>query len=450
MGLQTGPPLGCLRQRGTSAPVPGNHDGWSPVPFSTRLSGLFSRHDATTPGNDPADVAGTAPTGDERGARRGRRALPVVAGAAVLVLAGGTAAYANAHKQVQLDVDGQVTKVDTFAGSVDKLLAEQGVKVGARDDVSTSGALREGQDVVVRHAHQITVETDGVNRQVWTTALTADEALETLASRDDRVSLVASRSSDGRAELPLDLVLHGSVDVTVDGDTHAVPDADVPVGQVLTDLDVTLAPLDRVFVTQRGDRVQVVVNRVVVEEKTTKKSVKFDSSTKKDSDRYVGTKVVTTKGKKGVRTVVERVTKVDGKVTDTVKLSDDVTTKAVDEVVTVGTKERPVVTTSTKSSGSSSSGSSSQKSGPIKAGGKADDLNWAALAKCESGGNPHVVSSNGLYHGLYQFSVGTWRAVGGAGLPSKASASEQTARAKMLYNRSGAGQWPVCGKRLFS
>ena len=31
-----------------------------------------------------------------------------------------------------------------------------------------------------------------------------------------------------------------------------------------------------------------------------------------------------------------------------------------------------------------------------------------------------------------------------------ASADEQTARAKMLYNRSGAGQWPHCGKNLFS
>jgi hypothetical protein len=61
-----------------------------------------------------------------------------------------------------------------------------------------------------------------------------------------------------------------------------------------------------------------------------------------------------------------------------------------------------------------------------------------------------AVSSTGKYHGLYQFSVGTWQAVGGAGLPSDASADEQTARAKMLYNRSGAGQWPHCGKNLFS
>jgi resuscitation-promoting factor RpfB len=371
-----------------------------------------------------------------------------VAGATVLVLAAGTAAYAGLHKTVQLDVDGTVRDVSTFTGSVDQLLADQGVKVGVRDSVSATGGLREGQDVVVRHAHRITVARDGVTDTVWTTALTADEALDTLAAREGDVSLVASRSSAGRAQLPLDLVLHGAVDVLVDGETLTGQDADVSVAQVLGELGVTLEPLDRVSVRQGATgRVEVVVNRVLVENKTTHKKVKFHSSTEKDSSRYVGTKVVTTKGKKGVRTIVTRITTVDGKVTDKVELSDKVTKKPVDEVVAVGTKERPVVTTTTTTT---SSGGGSTKSGPIRAGGKADSLNWAALARCESGGNPSIVSSNGLYHGLYQFSVGTWRSVGGAGLPSQASSSEQTARAKMLYNRSGAGQWPHCGPRLFS
>ena len=66
------------------------------------------------------------------------------------------------------------------------------------------------------------------------------------------------------------------------------------------------------------------------------------------------------------------------------------------------------------------------------------------------GGRVDAVSKNGLYYGLYQFSAGTWRGVGGSGLPSQASAEEQTARAKPLYARSGAGPWPGCGKNLFS
>ena len=71
---------------------------------------------------------------------------------------------------------------------------------------------------------------------------------------------------------------------------------------------------------------------------------------------------------------------------------------------------------------------------------------WAALAKCESGGNPRIVSSNGKYHGLYQFTVSTWRSVGGSGLPSQASPEEQTERAAILQARSGWGQWPHCSR----
>jgi hypothetical protein len=70
----------------------------------------------------------------------------------------------------------------------------------------------------------------------------------------------------------------------------------------------------------------------------------------------------------------------------------------------------------------------------------------AAIAQCESGGNPAAVSSNGMYHGKYQFSVATWAAVGGSGLPSRAPEAEQDMRAAMLYARSGPGQWPTCGR----
>ena len=78
----------------------------------------------------------------------------------------------------------------------------------------------------------------------------------------------------------------------------------------------------------------------------------------------------------------------------------------------------------------------------------ADGLNWAALARCESGGNPQAVNPAGPYYGLYQFCASTWHSVGGTGLPTDHAASEQTYRAQILYRRSGAGQWPVCGRYL--
>ena len=76
------------------------------------------------------------------------------------------------------------------------------------------------------------------------------------------------------------------------------------------------------------------------------------------------------------------------------------------------------------------------------------NLNWRALARCESGGNPRAVNPAG-YYGLYQFSPATWRSVGGSGLPSRASAGEQTRRAQILFRRAGSSPWPNCGHHLF-
>jgi len=68
-----------------------------------------------------------------------------------------------------------------------------------------------------------------------------------------------------------------------------------------------------------------------------------------------------------------------------------------------------------------------------------------AIAQCESGGDPRAIGGGGMYRGKYQFSYATWAGVGGTGDPAAASEAEQDRRAAMLYERSGPGQWPVCG-----
>ncbi len=72
-----------------------------------------------------------------------------------------------------------------------------------------------------------------------------------------------------------------------------------------------------------------------------------------------------------------------------------------------------------------------------------DTLN--AIAACESGGDPTAVSADGTYRGKYQFDYGTWESVGGSGDPAQATEQEQDYRAALLYERSGASPWPICG-----
>lgn len=129
-----------------------------------------------------------------------------------------------------------------------------------------------------------------------------------------------------------------------------------------------------------------------------------------------------TPGVNGEETVTYALLIVNGKSQPPKEIKTVVTKQPVNEVLAVGTKALPT---------------------------DAADLNWAALAKCESGGNPAENTGNGFY-GMYQFSESTWLSLGGTGYPNQASAAEQTDLAELLYERSGAGQWPVCGHNLFT
>jgi hypothetical protein len=76
-----------------------------------------------------------------------------------------------------------------------------------------------------------------------------------------------------------------------------------------------------------------------------------------------------------------------------------------------------------------------------------DYATWDALAQCESGGNWATNTGNGYYGGL-QFSLSTWQAVGGTGLPSDHSRETQIHFGQILQARSGWGQWPHCSAEL--
>lgn len=73
------------------------------------------------------------------------------------------------------------------------------------------------------------------------------------------------------------------------------------------------------------------------------------------------------------------------------------------------------------------------------------DVNWDAIAACESGGNWATSTGNGFYGGL-QYTLSTWHANGGAGNPATASREQQIAVAQRVLATQGIGAWPVCGR----
>ena len=77
----------------------------------------------------------------------------------------------------------------------------------------------------------------------------------------------------------------------------------------------------------------------------------------------------------------------------------------------------------------------------------ADASTLAAIAQCESGGDPTAVSADGVYRGKYQFTRSTWKAMGGTGDPAAAPEAEQDQRAAALLAAQGTAPWPVCGSQ---
>jgi len=72
---------------------------------------------------------------------------------------------------------------------------------------------------------------------------------------------------------------------------------------------------------------------------------------------------------------------------------------------------------------------------------------WDRMAQCESGGNWAINTGNGYYGGL-QFSLSSWRAVGGTGYPHWATRLEQIHRADRLWLIQWWNAWPACSRKL--
>ncbi|MFV0426768.1 MAG: transglycosylase family protein [Beutenbergiaceae bacterium] len=367
--------------------------------------------------------------------RRGWLRWVAIIAAIGLLIGGAGTAVAFAHKNIELDVDGEVRSVGTFTQTVGELLTEQEIALGEYDLVipGVGEPLAEGDAIVIRYAEPVSVLVDDVPTQVWTVGETAAQVLSLLAASGVDAALVAQRS-DSQHELELPLTGAGPVTFDVDGQRLRVTVDDVvDLGAALRIAEIELAPNDRVALTHGIDGPLVTITRIALEPGSRTEAIPFETIERDTDDLYQGESRVVTEGSEGIRTYtfVDRL--VDGVVTSSRMQSVEITTEPVTRVIENGTAQRPVAPAPAPAS---------------SGGGTVSGDVWAALAQCESGGNPSIVSSNGRYHGLYQFSVATWQSVGGTGLPSQASPAEQTQRAQMLQARSGWGQWPHCSSVL--
>jgi uncharacterized protein YabE (DUF348 family) len=384
-----------------------------------------------------------------------RKIIPVVAaGATVLALAGGTFAYAALDKDVTLSVDGATTDVSTRSSTVGDVLKKEGIAVNDHDVVAPAldTKITDGTRIAVQFGRQVKVKVDGKEQVLWTTATRVDQALGALNVNTTGAALSTSRSSAiGREGLSLNVATLKTVTLSAAGKKRQIKTTAQTVGQVLKAAKITVDANDKLSVKPTAplaNGVSFTYIKVDVKTVTKQKKVSFDTVRKNTSKLTKGQTRVDTAGKSGVRTLTYEQIRNDGKVVSTKKTDSKVTRKPTTEVVLVGTK---VVKKKSSSHSSSSHSSSSPSSSSRHSSGSAPSVSsgsvWDKIANCESGGNWSINTGNGFYGGL-QFTLSTWHAYGGSGMPNHASRNRQIAVAKKVQASQGWGAWPACTRKL--
>ncbi|MFC6335146.1 ubiquitin-like domain-containing protein [Paenibacillus septentrionalis] len=211
--------------------------------------------------------------------------------------------YGTTEKNVSVVVNGQEKIVTTKQFVLQRLLDEQAITVGPHDRVSTSlsAPIKNGDVIEIHYAIPINVVADGNTSKVYTTEKTVQAAIEDLN--------ISIRSQD-KIEPPLSAEL------------------------------------------EANDTIKIV--RVETKVASEEKTVPFSIVKKEDKSLNKGTEKVVQSGQVGV--IVEEIEQryEDGVLVSTDVVKETVKTKAVDQVVAIGTaKAKSSITTLANSSGSS-------------------------------------------------------------------------------------------------
>ncbi len=370
----------------------------------------------------------TAALEAEIGPRRQRRAVVGALLVAVAIAGGFTVAM---HKTLTLSVDGSPMTVSTMKSRVIDVLRENGFTVDNNDELSPAAdqPVHQSDTIVLKRGRPLQVSVDGgQSRQVWTTALTVEEALERLSIRDAAPAAVSRSSPVPLAGMALSLVSAKKVHI-VDGGVASDRRLAAPnVGLLLAAAGAPLAQGDKVVPpasTPVTERMRIVVTRIRVLDVTARIPLPPQAYRIQDPTMNMSRHVVEIPGITGMQDVTFEVSTVNGVETRRWPVKNEIVAPALPSVVRVGAKPGTYVP-------------------PVRNG-----ASWDALSACESGGNWAINTGNGFYGGV-QFNQSTWERHGGlryAPRADLATREEQIAIAESTRARQGWGAWPVCSSR---
>ena len=353
--------------------------------------------------------------------------------ASVLVtLIGGSAAAIAMNKSIEVEVDGQVHEISTYAGTVGEVLEDEGLALDVHDSLSPSpdASIGDGGKIVLQRGRLLHMTVDGEQRDSWVRATTVGEALRQVKAPEG-----AWVSEGMDKEIPIEgmsLAVKTSKTITLfdGGNTpRQLTTTAVNVQELMEQEKLTLGADDKVdpgvdLKITNGAEVHISRTGVTVVNAT--EPVEPPVQKIEDPEMDKGKEEVVDPGAPGERIATYRLTMRNGKESKREEIGSKITLEAKPKILRVGTKKPPV---------------------PVIP----DGAVWDRLANCEATGNWAINTGNGYYGGL-QFDAGTWRSNGGtqyAPLPHQASREAQIAIAtKVRDARGGYSAWPACARKL--
>ncbi len=246
------------------------------------------------------------------------------------------------NKTAVINADGETMTVNTMTTDTKEILANADIKVGKNDKVTTT---EDNGVITINIARAFTVYTDinGTKTAYSVTGGTVGELVDNAGvTVTENHIVIPNKTTQLKENMTVKVAEYRTVSITVDNKTVTER---VPVGTVkkaLEYLDIKLSKNDVVSCDVEEavtDGMEIQVTRVSYREVTTLEKIAFESETVYSDKLEKGKKKVSTKGVDGeVRNIV-RQTLVSGVVVDAEYISYEVVKEAVNEVVTVGTKE---------------------------------------------------------------------------------------------------------------
>jgi uncharacterized protein YabE (DUF348 family) len=373
----------------------------------------------------------------------------VKVGAQLLVLCAlvvGLVAFVGNNKTITLNVDGKVSSVQTFGGTVGQVVKSANLELNPADRVSPSvdASVQDGTVINVNKAKEVKVSLDGSEKTVNTTAqdvaglvteLGVASASSVSVPKDAQLSIAGSYVSISTPK---------TVSLVADGKVDTATTTAATVGKVLEDAGLVLGANDR---SSQPVNAHVVNNMVIKVSRVdtgqtavTTEDVPFETVTSESGELLKGEKEVTQKGAAGKLEKTFKLVLVDGREASRTLVSETVTVQPVAEKVTVGTKPKPVAQAAPAAS--PSAGTNTGAAAPAMM----NEAMWDKIAQCESTGNWSINSGNGYYGGL-QFDIRTWIGAGGGAYAPNASLAtkaQQIDIANRVYAQRGLQPWG-CG-----